>query len=443
MNVLFATVEMYPLAKIGGLGDVAGSLPKNIRKLGVDIRVVMPYHRFIEADSEHIGNMKIEQEVYEIHHTTVDEVPVYLIKNEFLCKDKVYGYQDAMRWAKFSRVVATLPEFLNWDVDLIHMNDWMTALVPAYSIKGNVKFLLTIHNLKHQGKIELEQFTGLSLPENRKNELIWQGKINYLKGGIMLSDAVSTVSPTYAKEITTEEFGEGLHEILKKHRDKLYGIINGIDYEIWNPETDENIFANYSKDNLSGKDKNREAMKDELGIDDDKPLIGFVARLVEQKGLDIMLPVLKEINDAHIIILGTGREKYEKALKNMEGKYVHPIIKYDEKLAHQIYAATDMFLMPSRFEPCGLGQMIALRYGSIPIVRKTGGLADTVKDVSEEGWGFVFEEYRSEALRKALKRALEYYNKDAWDNLVHRAMKQDFSWKNSSKKYVELYKRIL
>ncbi len=443
MNVLFASVEMYPLAKVGGLGDVAGSLPKNLRALGIDTRVVMPYHLFINVESQHIASVNIGNDKYEIYETFVENVPVYLVKNTFLSRDKVYGYEDTIRWAKFSQLIPYVPQIIGWDVDIIHINDWMTSLAPLYSlIMGNESpFLLTIHNLKHQGSVSLKA-SELSIPMIHAQRITHNGMINYMKGGILYSTAVNTVSPTYAKEITTEEYGEGLHEILRENINKLYGILNGIDYNVWNPETDNYIEKNYSVSNIYGKEENREALKKQLRIEDDYPILGFIARLVEQKGIDILSDVLKRIENAHVVILGTGREKYENLLRGIAGKFVHPIIKYDEAMAHKIYAGVDMFLMPSRFEPCGLGQMIAMRYGAVPIVRKTGGLADTVKDIGEGGWGFVFEDYSANALSDAINRAIEYYKNDKWEALIRKVMSLDFSWKKSSEKYAELYQRI-
>jgi len=260
MNVLFSTVEMYPLAKVGGLGDVAGSLPKNIKKLGVDIRVAMPYHGTISVDTRKIGAIEIDGHDFEVHETQVGDVSVYLLKNEILSRESVYGHDDYLRWSLFSRAVVHLPGFLGWDVEIIHGNDWMTSLVPLYAkVYGKkFRFLLTVHNLKHQGEVPEEKFPELDLPESMREVVMWNGKINYMKAGIVAADAVNTVSPTYAKEILTEEYSEGLLDVLIENRHKLHGILNGIDYSVWDPERDEMIYANYDADNLEGKKINSE-----------------------------------------------------------------------------------------------------------------------------------------------------------------------------------------
>ncbi len=445
MRVLFASVEMYPLAKVGGLGDVAGSLPKHLKKLGVDISVIMPYHLFIDVDAKYETSFKMDGKEFQIYSHKINDLPVYLIKNDFLSRDRVYGYEDHIRWAIFSKAVIYAAEKLGLNVDIIHCNDWMTGLIPLYAriLGKEYKFVLTIHNLKHQGSFESQIFPHLGIPEDYRNLVIWRGKINYMKAGIVLADRVNTVSPTYAKEILSEEFGEGLEEILRENSHKLVGILNGIDYDVWNPEKDKYIFENYSAKSIEKRKKNTEKMKEFLGIDDDKPLFGFVARLVEQKGVDILVESIKKIDDAHFVILGTGRKYLEDLLLGIKKDNVHPIIKYDEVLAHRIYASVDFFLMPSKFEPCGLGQLIAMRYGTIPVVRKTGGLADTVKDINEGGWGFVFSEYSSEALTNAIERAIEFYRSENVDSLRIRIMRMDFSWNSSAKEYLNLYKEII
>ena len=445
MQVLFATVEMYPLAKVGGLGDVAGSLPVALRKMGLDIRVVMPYHKKIKADAEKIGEKKFDFGNVEIYRVDVNKVPVYLVKSDAIAEHEVYGHEDWLRWARFSQVVAEIDEILDFEPDVIHCNDWMTSLVPLYSkITGHRrKFVLTIHNLKHQGEFEEEKFEKLGIEERWKDILMWNGKLNYMKAGITLADKVTTVSPTYAKEILTEEYGEGLQEVLRANSSKLVGILNGLDYSTWNPEKDEHIYVNYSQDSIEKKSENKKVLCEEYHLDSSLPLFGMVARLVEQKGVDILIDAIRDVENANFIILGTGRERFEKELEKLSEKdNVKAIIKYDEAMAHKIYAASDFFLMPSKFEPCGLGQLIAMRYGTIPVVRKTGGLADTVKDIDEGGWGIVFEEYSSEALKNAIMRGVELYNMVNLKNIRKMAMKQDFSWGASAKKYQELYSSL-
>ncbi len=446
MKVLFASVEMYPLAKVGGLGDVAGSLPAALRKRDVDIRVIMPYHGSIKVDAEEIASKTFEFGEVEFYKTEVDKVPVYLVKSDAISREKVYGDEDWLRWSLFSRVVAESSDIIDFEPEIIHCNDWMTSLIPLYSkIMGyKRKFVLTIHNLKHQGSFEEEKYGKLGIGEEWKDILMWRGKLNYMKAGITLADRVTTVSPTYAKEILTEEYGEGLAPVLRANSSKLVGILNGLDYSVWNPEQDKNILVNYSIENIEKKKENKKIFCEELGLDPSLPLFGMVARLVEQKGVDILIDAIRSIKNANFVILGTGREKFEEALKKLtKERNIRAIIKYDEVNAHRIYAASDFFLMPSKFEPCGLGQLIAMRYGTIPVVRKTGGLADTVVDINDGGWGIVFEEYSSESLRAAITRGVELYSMVNLKNIRKVAMKQDFSWGASAKKYEELYSNIL
>ncbi len=447
MKVLFISSEMYPLAKVGGLGDVIGSLPKALRNIGVDARVVMPKYDFINNNFKKIGERSFRFGDVKIYMTNVRDVPVYLLEINNIFEGEIYKKNDWKRWLLFSRVAVHVPLLIDFEPDIVHINDWMTAPVAAYikNCKYHWKIVLTIHNLRHQGSFPLDIISHLGVGTPIQNTFIHNDGVNYLKSAIQLSDAITTVSPNYAKEILTPEYGEGLDKILRKYRHKVVGILNGIDYDVWNPETDPFIFRNYDPRNLEKKWENKEKLCKYLNCDLSKPLFGFIARLVEQKGVDILIKALSSFDDANFIILGTGREKYERALKKLgeEKQNVKPIIKYDERLAHQIYAAADFFLMPSKFEPCGLGQMIAMRYGTIPIVRATGGLKDTVKDVKQGGWGITFSAYSARALKNALKRAVEIYRKSVARDIAIKAMELDFSWNRSAREYANLYHELL
>ena len=447
MKVLFVSSEMYPLVKIGGLGDVAGSLPLALGKMGIDIRVVIPRYCFINIDLDLVAERSFNFGNVKIYRYNVGDLPVYLVEiGDVFCGD-VYRKDDWKRWILFSRVVAHLPDIVDFHPDIVHINDWMTSPLAAYTrnCSHEWKIVLTIHNLKHQGIFPIRIIRSLGLRDDFLPVLTYNGKINFLKSAIELADVVTTVSPTYAKEILTPEYGEGLDSELKKYKHKIRGILNGLDYSVWNPETDSMIFKNYSVKDADLKKENKKMLCKEIGCDSTKPLFGFVARLVEQKGVDILISSISSINNAEFVVLGTGREKYEKALQELGKKKdnVHPVLRYDEGMAHQIYASSDFFLMPSRFEPCGLGQIIAMRYGTIPVVRETGGLKDTVKDISQNGWGFTFSEYSAPSLTKAIKRAIDYYQSVDMEDLSRKVMGLDFSWKKSAEKYAKLYSELL
>ncbi len=447
MKVLFISSEMYPLAKVGGLGDVIGSLPRALRSIGIDARVVIPKYDFIDSNLEKMTERSFRFGDVRIYRLYVRDVPVYLVEIGDIFQGEIYRKNDWRRWALFSRVAVHVPLLIDFEPDIVHIHDWMTSPVAAYSrhCKCDWKIILTIHNMKHQGSFPQDIFSHLGLDGSLRDAFIHADNVNYLKSAIKLSDAITTVSPTYAKEILTPEYGEGLNKILEERKHMIFGILNGIDYDFWNPKKDPFIFQNYDVKSLDKKQENKESLCDILNCDASKPLFGFIARLVEQKGVDILIDAMSSFDNVEFVILGTGREKYERELEKLGKmkKNVKAIIRYDERLAHQIYASADFFLMPSKFEPCGLGQMIAMHYGTIPIVRETGGLKDTVRDIKNGGWGLTFGSHSSIALKNAIKRAVELYKKNNTLEIAAKAMELDFSWNRSAREYAKLYREIL
>ena len=465
MRILFASAEAYPLAKVGGLGDVAGSLPKALRALGHDVRIAMPKYGAIRETKEDLGAfpVAIGGGIHEarLRTSATDDVPVYLVdKPDLFDRPKVYEYEDdGKRFAFLGRAILDLLPAAGWWPDVIHMNDWHTALAAAFLKTTHaadpryrrIRSVFTIHNLQHQGLFGRDLFGWTGLPPDAWNPegVEFYGQMNFLKAGIVYADRVTTVSPTYANEVQTPEFGFGLDGLLRSRAAKLSGILNGIDYDVWNPAEDPHIAQTYRRTTLAKKARSKEALQREVGlaVEPKAPLIGIVSRVTDQKGFDILLPAMPAILDlgAQVILLGTGEKKYEEPVSALarEHRQFVAALKYDEVLAHKIYAGSDFFLMPSRFEPCGLGQMISLRYGTVPIVRATGGLADTVTDVRADpktGNGFVFGDYRPDALLGALGAATDFYlHARGWKALQQRAMAAELSWKASAKAYVSLY----
>ena len=465
MKILFASAEAYPLAKVGGLGDVAGSLPKALRALGHDVRVVLPKYQRVRDVKEDLGtfSVRIGGGTHEarLRTSAIDGVPVYLVDHPpFFDRPKVYEYEDdGKRFAFFGRAILDLLPAADWWPDVVHVHDWHSALAAAFlrtthaddARYRQMRSVLTIHNLQHQGLFGRDLFDWTGLPPEAWNPegVEFYGQFNFLKAGIVYADRVNTVSPTYAKEIQTEEYGEKLDGLLRSRAAKLSGILNGIDTDVWNPAKDTLLAQTYTKTTVEKKAKNKAALQREVGLaaDAKAPLIGIVGRVTGQKGFDLVTPVLPEIlgMGAQVVLLGTGERRYEEPLAMLakENPSFVAALKYDEALAHRIYAGSDFFLMPSRFEPCGLGQIISLRYGTVPIVRATGGLADTVTDVTanpKAGNGFVFAEYTSEAFLDAARRGLEFHRKGrGWKPLQQRGMAADLSWKASAKAYADLY----
>ena len=466
MKILFAAAEAYPLAKVGGLGDVAGSLPKALRELGHDVRIAMPRYGTIREASKEIGSFPVAiggaDHEAKLRTLKIDDVPVYLVDFAPLFdRPKVYEYpDDGQRFSFFGKAVLDLLPAADWWPDVVHLNDWHSALAAAYLKTSyatqeryrRIACVFTIHNLQHQGLFGRDVFEWAGLPPETwgPEGVEFYGRMNFLKAGIVYADRVNTVSPTYAKEIQTEAFGFGLDGLLRSRAAKLSGILNGIDYDVWNPARDTYIPQKYSKSSLEKKGKNKSVLQKAAGLPAESkiPLIGIVSRVTEQKGFDILIPAIPEMMNlgVQVVLLGTGEAVYEEPLEAFAaaGKGFVAYVKYDEALAHRIYAGSDFFLMPSKFEPCGLGQEISLRYGTIPIVRETGGLADTVVDVDAnpaEGNGFVFQEYRPGPLVDTVRRAVEYYGKrKGWRELQRRAMTRDLSWRASARAYADLYK---
>lgn len=465
MKILFASAEAYPLAKVGGLGDVAGSLPKDLALLGHDVRIVMPRYGMIPAPKEERArfNVRLPNGAHDVGivEARLGDVPVYLLdKPDLYDRPKVYEYDDdGKRFGFFCKAILGLPPAADFWPDLIHLNDWHTALVPAFlraSDGGDERLrrigtVFTIHNLLHQGLFPKDLFDWLGLPGNLWNPegVEFYGQLNFMKAGILYADQVTTVSPTYAKEIQTQEFGEGLDGVLRTRAAHISGILNGIDYTVWNPAKDSFIAQTYSKSTVEKKRVNKAALQEQAALpqDPDVPLVGFVGRVTAQKGFDILIDALPELLDqgAQFVLLGTGERKYEDPIADLARTRSEFVawLKYDEALAHRIYAGSDVFLMPSKFEPCGLGQMISLRYGTIPIVRSTGGLADTVIDATAQparGNGFAFHDYAPGALIDAIQRAVESYRAGrGWKAMVRRGMSIDLSWKTSAREYAALY----
>ncbi len=473
LSVLFVTAEAFPFAGTGGLGEVAGSLPKALNGVGADVRVIMPLYGSVSQKyrsamtfvsyirvavgwrNQYCGLLKLEN----------DGVVTYFIDNEYYFKrDTIYGqFDDGERFAFFARAVLDVMPLLDFKPDIIHSNDHATALVPLYYATeyygqygyGGIKNVFTIHNLEYQGcypPFILGDVFGID--EKNRGLIDFNNRLHCIKGAIETADSVTTVSPTYAREILIPERSCGLSGILERNKQKLCGILNGINVDEYNPETSPSIAKNFTSTDMSGKNDCRLALKREMGLpESDRPTIAVISRLATHKGLDLVKGLLERgggaFNDCDLVILGTG-ERY------LEDFFVHCAytmpnvrarITFDKNLAQRIYSGADMFLMPSGAEPCGLSQMMACRYGTIPIVRKTGGLADSIQDCragEHIGNGFVFEPYTVEALDETIRAAVgKYYDRSAWQSLAERAMNCDFSWKVSAKEYMKLYERVL
>ncbi len=472
LKILFLSAEVTPIAKVGGLGDVAGALPKAIAGLGADIRLVLPYYGLIDS-ARYQPKLLIEglaikingkEEVVSVWTVSLpgSDVPVYLIKHRYFSGKEIYSsgakmqasvYEtdltDIERFVFYSRASLATAKALSFFPDIIHANDWHAASAFDYLAENadfkNSKKIFTIHNLANQGTIgaDIINFSGINPDFPAIKEDLRNGDINFMAQGIINADAINAVSPTYAKEILTAEYGAGLENILIKRKKNLYGILNGIDVDFFNPETDVFIPHKYSAGDPDEKIKNKLALQKKLGLPEDKntPLVGFVSRFVWQKGIDLITEKFSQLG-CQFVFLGTGEEKYEEHLKNLAKKYPQQFsaqIRFDEGLAHEIYAASDIFLVPSRFEPCGLTQMIAMRYGAVPLVRKTGGLADTVNPKN----GFTFKELDTDVLYKTMRKAVRIYGTPAWKKIQAAGMKQDFSWNKSAKEYLKLYKKAL
>lgn len=473
LKVLFVAAEAVPFIKTGGLADVAGSLPKALTAQGVDIRVVMPKYENIPAEYQqkmkHIGettvNLSWRSQYCGVSKLTQDSVPFYFIDNEYYFKRSgLYGYDDdAERFAFFSKAVFEILPLIDFAPDIIHCNDWHAGMVSVF-LKDQYHFkypklrtVYTIHNLRYQGvfgKDIMGDILGLDWKHFHEGGVEFDGDVNYMKSGIVYSDFITTVSQSYAEEIKCPFYGEQLDALLREKSHCLAGIINGIDYDVYDPRKDEKIYYKYSTENIYDKVENKVKLQEKLGLPQNRsiPMIGLVARLVAPKGLDLIAHVIEELisgENVQIVILGTGESQYEELFRNMAWKYPRKVsanIMFDNELAQQIYAAADMFLMPSQYEPCGIGQLIALKYGTIPIVRETGGLKDSVRAYNKydgTGNGFSFANYNAHELLFAIKKALGAYDdKAVWQGIIKNAMKSDFSWQRSAKQYLKLYENL-
>lgn len=475
MKVLFAASEAHPFIKTGGLGDVMGALPKSLIKLGVDVRVVIPKYKnikdelkqklqFVKWFTVSVGWRNQYCGVFQYQYKGVT---YYFIDNEYYFnRDGLYGYfDDGERFAFFNRAVLEFIKQIDWQPDLINCNDWQTGMVPVLlnleykkdEFYSKIKTVFSIHNLLFKGSFSpkiLPELFGYDYMPLANGSVELYGAVSFLKGGLNYCDQITTVSKTYAEEIKTPQYGEGLDGFLRSRSYYLMGIVNGIDYEEFNPQDDKFIFKNFNANSIDNKVQNKLALQRELGLPQkkDTPMIGLISRLTHQKGCDLIVNMIDRLlqKDIQLVILGTGDYWYEETFKNLQYRYPDKVsanIKFDNTLAHKIYAATDMFLMPSLFEPCGLGQLIALRYGSIPIVRETGGLKDTISPYNKYngvGNGFGFKNFNSNELMQIMEYALTIYNdKNAWNNIIRQAMNSDNSWEKSAMQYKWLYEGVV
>lgn len=480
MKVLFLASEAVPFAKTGGLADVAGALPQSLKSIGLDVRLILPLYRTVRSGDFDIqpqgedveipmGSQRLKAGIGECR--TGGGVPVYFVDREDLFdRPQLYGnekgdyYDNLERFAFFSKAALKIAEVLPFKPDIIHCHDWQTGLVPCLvrdasgpDLYADTSTVFTIHNLGYQGlfpegKMEM---TGLTRDDFFHPEgLEYWGQISLLKAGIIFSDAITTVSPTYAKEIRTPGYGMGMEGVLEKRKSVLHGILNGVDYGFWDPAKDNHIPAAYTHDALQGKEMCKASLIKEMGLDgslEKRPLMAMVSRLDKQKGLDLLLEIMDQVLalDVGLAVLGSGSEEIQKALMDICRRYPGRLglrIGFDESLAHRIIAGSDMFLIPSRYEPCGLTQMYALKYGTVPIVRATGGLEDSITTFSQKrgkGTGFKFRPYTGRALLGAIRRALStFQDKGAWTGLMENGMKRDYSWTRSALAYRELYESM-
>jgi starch synthase len=477
LKILFLASEVVPFAKTGGLADVAGALPKALKSLGHDIRVAMPHYGFIDRQKFNLNDLLYDVPVPmngRVETSGVlegrigDTVPVYMIENsKYYEREGIYMYHDdADRFIFFCRAAMEMLKRMDWVPDVIHCNDWHTAIIPNWlkTIYKDDPFyqrmvsIYSIHNLSYQGVFGqrvleiagIDQYQFMVPPGVSE-----RNQINMMGRGIFFADLISTVSDTYAEEILTPEYGQGFDWLLRERRNRLYGILNGIDYEENNPATDPHIYQHYDLHNFEPKLQNKLALQREAGLAEaaHTPLIGLISRLADQKGFDLIGQVIDQMMqnlEFQFILLGTGSEQYHNLFNEIKQRYPDRsavYLTFNAALAQKIYAGSDLFLMPSRFEPCGLGQLLAFRYGSVPVVRETGGLKDTVINYDPstgDGNGFTFIHYDALAMYTAIVRAIETYKyKAQWQKIVQRGMSADFSWERAAHKYVELYRRAI
>jgi starch synthase len=476
MKIALFSAEMVPFVKVGGLADVAGALPKALSELGHDVVAVIPRYGVVAPEdyrAQVIGEVNVgkgDAWVFKLMTSTLPgkrPVEVLMLDHPaFSARDGIYtdpktgrGYgDDAVRYTAFSKAALEAVAKVGFKPDVIHLNDYHTSYVATAIANGVLPTgmkrrpgtILTIHNLAYQGYGDVESIAGIGIPKKLLSKGRQGDGVNLLRLGIANADAITTVSNRYAQEITTREFGNGLEVLLSRKKKRLFGVVNGIDYSVWNPRTDPHIRKNFTSKTLARKAENKEELlrTQGLSVSMNRPLIGMITRLADQKGLDLVAEAAGRLfsMDLSMIILGTGEKKYHRLLTRLAERYSKRIavnLTFDESLAHRIEAGADMFLMPSRFEPCGLNQLYSLKYGTVPIVRAVGGLADTVEQFDEltlEGTGFLFSEYSSDALVLCVRSALDLYSKPSlWRKCILNGMGKDFSWENSAKEYLKIY----
>lgn len=475
MKILFAAAECAPFFKTGGLGDVAGALPKALKEKGADIRVVLPYFSKMgdqyKAKVEDLFNFEVEvgwrRQYCGVKYLKHQGIEYYFIDNMYYFnRPNLYGdYDDGERFAFFQMALIELMEKIDFIPDVVHVNDYHTAMVP-FLLKEKyhwiqayrkIRSVLTIHNIEFQGQYDasiMADLFGMGAERYEDGTIRYNDCVNFMKAGILYADRVTTVSPSYAEEIKTPEFGSGLDVILRMESGKLSGIVNGIDYDMFDPMTDPAIFTHYDSKHLEKKLENKAKLQELLGLPVRKevPMIGIVSRLTYQKGFHLLLQEMENLMqfDVQLVLIGTGDPDFENGFRYFGEKFPEKAsiqIAFDVQLAQKVYAGVDMFLMPSAFEPCGLSQMISMRYGTLPVVHEIGGLKDTVQPynpLTQEGTGFGFVDYQSYFLMNALKQAIELYQQEpeTWQKLMRSAMAKDFSWDVSSQRYLELYQQI-
>ncbi len=483
MRVLVASSEMVPFAKTGGLADVIGALPKAMARQGHEVKSFIPLYNPAVLEDYKVHSFGTDLRVsvngtrkeFKVDYIRERRLPLeycFIDNGSYFKRPQLYrddrtgqDYTDNdERFSFFARAVLEAVKSIGWKPDVIHVHDWQAGMIPVYlktlyvddPFFASVRTVLTIHNLAYQGTFGRERFDRLDLPKELffpASPFEFYGKVNFLKAAIAHSDHITTVSERYAQEIQTEEHGCGLEGVLREREKDITGILNGVDYTMWSPSRDKLIPYNYYSANLSGKKMNKVDLMNEAGLPlrDKHPLIGMISRLADQKGFDLISEIAEEIFDLDLqmIILGTGEEKYHELLEELEKRYPDKLkvyLTFDDRLAHWIEAASDMFLMPSHYEPCGLNQMYSLKYGTVPIVREVGGLADTVEDYDPEtggGTGFVFKEYESALLLETIKRAVALYpKKRRWTKIMKAGMRQDFSWDKAARKYARLFEEL-
>lgn len=475
MNILFVASEAVPIIKTGGLADVIGALPKELQKHGIDVRVMIPKYGeiplYLQQGMKFLMNFRVQvgwrDQSCGVWMYEDQGIIFYLIENKFYFeRDGLYGHDDdAERFAYFCRAVLEAIGRIDFKPDILHCHDWHTGLIPLfleahYRLEPpfqKIKTLYTIHNLEYQGvfpKTILEDLLHLTEEYFTGDRIEYYDQVNYMKAGLVYATHLTTVSPSYAGEILTSYYGEGHATLLCKRKESLHGILNGLDYESYNPTTDPQLFRNYSIEKMQHKAINKRKLQKLVGLplQGRIPLFGLVSRLVHQKGLDLIAPILDRLmeKDIQLIVIGRGEKIFEQVFKNLADKYPDKVsihLLFHESLARKIYAGADMFLMPSKFEPCGIGQLIAMRYGTVPIVRATGGLKDTVHTYNQltgEGNGFSFPHYNAEELLETISKGISYYHQpEIWQKIRAAGMKCQYSWTSPAKQYVGLYQKLL